>query len=87
VHNLFLAGDFCKNGIDVVCLEGAVVSGLQAAERVRRQCGMGRAIQIVRPGRYPYAVFWPLKLALAPWAAGAKAWSALRDMMRSAGSH
>jgi len=82
VQNLFLAGDFCRNGIDVVCLEGAVVSGLQAAERVRRQRGMGRAIQIIRPRRYSYAMFWPLKLALAPWAAGAKAWSTLRDIAK-----
>jgi zeta-carotene desaturase len=85
VKNMFLAGDFCKNVIDVVCLEGAVVSGLQAAECARRECGMGPPIRIARPKRYPYPVFWPLKVALAPYAAGAKMWSVIKDIARGVG--
>jgi hypothetical protein len=79
VRNLFLAGDFCKNLIDVVCLEGAVVSGLQAAECVRRQYGLGAPIKIVSPKKYPYSYFWLLKVLLAPYAVGAKAWATLHD--------
>jgi zeta-carotene desaturase len=75
IKNLFLAGDFCKTFIDVVCLEGATVSGLQAAECVRREVGVGAPIRIERPKRYPYPYFWPMKLALAPYAAAAKLWS------------
>ncbi len=85
VRNLFLAGDFCKNVIDAVCLEGAVVSGLQAAECVRREHGIGTPIRIARPRRYPYPIFWPLKISLAPYAAAAKIWSVFKDVVKGAG--
>jgi zeta-carotene desaturase len=75
IKNLFLAGDFCKTFIDVVCLEGATVSGLQAAECVRQEVGVGAPIDIERPKRFPYPYFWPMKVALAPYAAAAKLWS------------
>jgi hypothetical protein len=81
VNNLFLAGDFCKNAIDVVCLEGAVVSGLGAAEHVRRQHGVGSPIKIIAPKRYPYSAFWPFKLFLAPYAVSAKVWSFCNERM------
>jgi zeta-carotene desaturase len=81
IKNLFLAGDYCKNSIDVVCLEGAVVSGLEAAEHVRRKHRVGPPIKIVSPKKYPYSAFWPFKLFLAPYAASAKVWSFCNDLM------
>jgi zeta-carotene desaturase len=81
INNLFLAGDYCKNTIDVVCLEGAVVSGLEAAEHVRRQHGVGSPIKIIAPKRYPYSCFWPLKFFLAPYAVSAKVWSLCNEGM------
>ncbi|WP_392694622.1 FAD-dependent oxidoreductase [Bradyrhizobium sp. RDI18] len=83
IRNLFLAGDFCKNDIDVVCLEGAVVSGLQAAELVRQRDGIGAPIRIVAPKRHPHSTFWPLKILLAPYAAGAKVWSFCNELIES----
>ena len=82
IRNLFLAGDYCKNFIDVVSLEAATVSGLQAAECVRQYSGLGAPIKIMRPKRYPSPLFWPLKLALAPYAVAAKLWCTVDDIRR-----
>jgi zeta-carotene desaturase len=83
VENLILAGDYCKHVIDVVCLEGAVVSGLQAAEIIRRQYRHGDPVVIKSPKRYPNYAFWPWKLALAPYAVGAKLWSVVDEIARN----
>jgi zeta-carotene desaturase len=81
VKNLFLAGDFCKTFIDVVCLEGAAVSGLLAAECVRQQSGHGAPIDILRPRKHPHAYYWPAKIVLAPYAVWAKLWSLCNTAM------
>jgi uncharacterized protein with NAD-binding domain and iron-sulfur cluster len=45
-ENLSLAGDWTRNGIDGGCVEAAVISGMEAAERIT---GVGHVI----PGREP----------------------------------
>jgi hypothetical protein len=82
VPNVFLAGDFCRHFIDVVSLEGAVVSGLQAAACVCRYSGAGAPIQIKRPKKYPPQAFWPLKVAMTPYAVAAKLWCTLDELAR-----
>jgi len=79
VPNLFLAGDFCKTLIDVVTIEGAVVSGLTAAEAVRQQANVGDPIEILAPDAYPQSAMAMLKLMGAPSAYAAKAWTVMAN--------
>ena len=72
IPNLFIAGDYCQTFIDVVTIEGAVVSGLQAAEAVRRRAGIGRPIRIVQPDAYPESLMAIAAYAWAPYAYSAK---------------
>jgi len=66
--NLFIAGDYCKTFIDVVTIEGAVVSGLMAAEALRRRAGKGPAIRIRSPDQYPVAAVAAMAHASRPLA-------------------
>jgi hypothetical protein len=77
IENLFLAGDFCKTFIDVVTIEGAVVSGLIAAEALRQKANVGTPIEIIEPDSYPQAMMAALTLMGAPYAYAAKAWTML----------
>ncbi|WP_187399213.1 FAD-dependent oxidoreductase [Bradyrhizobium paxllaeri] len=83
IPNLFLAGDFCQTFIDVVTVEGAVVSGLLAAEALRRKHKTGAPIDIIRPDSYPAFLPAALAVALRPAAWAAKAVSVTDSMMRA----
>jgi hypothetical protein len=83
IPNLFLAGDFCQTFVDVVTVEGAVVSGLIAAEALRRRRGIGNPIDIIAPNAYPAFLPATLAAALRPAALAAKAVSVADGLMRS----
>jgi hypothetical protein len=76
ISNLFFAGDFCENPITIATVEAAVVSGLQAANALGRNENIGNVIEIIQPDYYPQSLMAVLKLVLAPYAVGAKCWSA-----------
>jgi flavin-dependent amine oxidoreductase len=83
VPNLFIAGDYCQTCIDVVAIEGAVISGLMAAEVVRQRRGnRGRPIKITEPTPYPEATAAMLKAWGAPLALAAKALSDADGVVR-----
>jgi hypothetical protein len=82
IPNVFLAGDFCQTFIDVVTIEGAVVSGLLAAEALRCKHGIGAPIEIVKPDSYPAFLPAMLAIALRPAAHFAQAVSAIDSMWR-----
>jgi hypothetical protein len=85
IPNLFIAGDFCKSVIDVVTVEGAVVSGLQAVRalqnKVRRDRRLSEShpllerINIIEPEAYSELSMLALSLLWAPYAYAAKWWS------------
>jgi len=71
IGNLFIAGDFCQTPIDATCMEGAVTSGLFAAEAIRSKDSLGEPIRILTPNVYPRILFVLLKLLLFPVAIAA----------------
>jgi hypothetical protein len=81
IPNLFIAGDYCRTFIDVTTIESAVVSGLMAAEAVRRQAGIGTEIAIRRAETYPQLLLSAMKAMGMPAAYAAKAFTAMSDVM------
>jgi predicted NAD/FAD-dependent oxidoreductase len=84
IANLFIAGDFCQSVVDVVTIEGAVVSGLNAARAVCNRHGRSDAIGIVEPDAYPVLPLAALALAGMPLAYAANAVSIGDSMLRQA---
>jgi hypothetical protein len=84
--NVFFAGDFCRNAVDMATVEGAVVSGLNAARALSarvKETGKdpGTPIEVIVPKDYPRLLLLAMKLAAVPYAAGAKLWVNAIDAM------
>ncbi|KIT15228.1 FAD-dependent oxidoreductase [Jannaschia aquimarina] len=73
IPNMTLAGDFVQTAIDVVTIEAAAMSGVMAAEAVRRKTGLGRPVPVVVPDTIPRAQMWAAAMASRPFAYLAKA--------------
>lgn len=64
LRNLFVAGDYCRSWVDLVCMEGAVATGLRAAEALRREVGIDDPVPVAEvdvPRR------WLAALACLKW--------------------
>src|SRR5579859_8240915 len=67
IANLYLAGDYCRSAIDLVCMEGALSTGLLAAQAIAKEIGLREPVTVRVPPQYPTWLFrlgkvagWPL---------------------------
>ena len=79
IPNLFFAGDFCRNAIDMATVEAAVTSGLNAAVALQQAEPRGEPIKILRPPIYSGGAIRAMKLLMAPSAYAAKSWLTATD--------
>ena len=84
IPNVTIAGDYVQTPVDVVTIEAAAMSGLMAAEAVRRRTGLGRPIPIVLPDSYPVSLMAAGAAMTRPIAYAAKAVSMAESTLRQA---
>lgn len=77
--NVFFAGDFCRTDVDMATIEAAVQSGLRAAQALWKTRRLGEPVATAESPVYSDTAFLALKLALVPFAYGAKWWSIAFD--------
>jgi hypothetical protein len=80
--NLYFAGDYCRSSIDLLSMEGAVTTGLLAAETIRQDAGCGTSIPIAEPATHPRWLLLFAKYLLLPVAVLAKLWILLSPPKR-----
>ncbi len=74
VANLYLAGDFVKNAIDLACMEGAVSTALETAGQILADHGDAGLLPVVgEPMVWPRALLVLARILLIPGVAVARA--------------
>jgi hypothetical protein len=73
INNLYLAGDYVKNPIDLACMEGAVSAALQAAAQILRDHGETEPLPVVQiPPEWPRALLVLARILMVPAVAVAR---------------
>ena len=82
VDNLYFAGDWVKNRIDLACMEGAVSAALQAAHVIGTRHAHRPGVRVPEPplvaGRYPPALVRLVVRLLSPLALATLLWARVR---------
>ena len=81
VDNLYFAGDFCRNHIDMATVEAAVSSGVNAAAALQSRQPLGEPIVTLHPPVWSAGKIAALKLLMAPSAYAAKAWLTAGELL------
>lgn len=74
IANLYVAGTHCQHEVDMTSMEGAVISGLQAANALLRDRGLGSGWEILTPKSSSRFWFGVLRWLLLPGAAVVRGW-------------
>ena len=73
IKNLYLAGDFVKNAIDLACMEGAVSAALGAAAHILEDHGETESLPVVQvPPEWPRALLVFARILMIPVVAVAR---------------
>jgi protoporphyrinogen oxidase len=67
VRNLYIAGDFARNAIDLACMEGAVSAALETAGEILRDRGETQSLPVAQiPPVWPRALLVIARILLIP---------------------
>ena len=73
VKNLYLAGDYVRNAIDLACMEGAVSAAIEAAAEILRDHGESTSLPVVQvPPEWSRAILVLARILLVPFVAFAR---------------
>jgi len=73
IKNLYLAGDYIKNAIDLACMEGAVSSALEAAAQILSDHGETTELPVVQiPPEWPRVLLVFARILMVPIVAVAR---------------
>lgn len=73
IHNLYLAGDYVKNAIDLACMEGAVSAALEASAQILSDHGETESLPVVQvPPEWPRALLVLARILMVPVVAVAR---------------
>jgi hypothetical protein len=73
IHNLYLAGDYLKNAIDLACMEGAVSAALEASAEILRDGGETGSLPVVQvPPEWPRIILVLARVLMVPVVAVAR---------------
>jgi hypothetical protein len=73
IRNLYLAGDYVKNAIDLACMEGAVSAALEASAQILTDRGETGSLPVVQiPPEWPRALLVFARIVMVPAVAMAR---------------
>ena len=73
IQNLYVAGDYVKNAIDLACMEGAVSAALEAAAQILSDREETKSLPVVNiPPEWPRALLVFVRILVVPFVAVAR---------------